>query len=151
VPTGAQDGGRDPVRRGHHRDPVAVLVVDDQESFRSVLRDLVAATEGFTLIGEAASGESALSAAQELSPRLVIMDKRMPGMSGIEATRGLIDRHPEVVVLLISVEEAPDPHVLRSCGAAAFAWKQQLSPALLREVWRRHGGCTASRGALLDT
>jgi two-component system, NarL family, invasion response regulator UvrY len=145
VQTDAQDSRRDPGRSEHDRDLIAVLVVDDQESFRSVLRELVAATEGFTLIGEAASGESALSAAHELSPRMVIMDKRMPGMGGMEATRVLTDHHPGVVVLLVSVEEAPGPHVLRSCGAAAFASKQNLSPALLREVWRRHGGSTASK------
>jgi two-component system, NarL family, invasion response regulator UvrY len=142
--TGAQNGGRDPGPRQHARDSISVLVVDDQESFRSVLRELVAGTEGFTLIGEAASGESALSAAQELSPRMVIMDKRMPGIGGMEAARVLTDRHPEVVVLLISVEEAPDPHVLRSCGAAAFAGKQELRPALLRKVWQRHRGSAAS-------
>jgi CheY-like chemotaxis protein len=119
--------------------PVSVLAVDDQESFRSALRELVAATEGFALVGEAASGEAALSAVEELSPRLVIMDKRMLGMSGIEATRVLTSRHPEVVVLLISVEEAPDLTVVQSCGAAAFVHKRELCPALLRELWRSHG------------
>jgi CheY-like chemotaxis protein len=121
-----------------HR-PVSVLVVDDQVSFRGALCGLVAATEGFALAGEAASGEAALDVMDELCPRLVIMDKRMPGMGGIEATRALTARHPEVVVLLISVEEPPDPSVLRSCGAASFARKLDLSSAVLRAVWRDHG------------
>ena len=60
-------------------DPVGVLVVDDQQVFRGVLRELVAATAGMTLLGEAASGEQALDAVDELAPQLVIMDKRMPG------------------------------------------------------------------------
>jgi DNA-binding NarL/FixJ family response regulator len=117
---------------------VTVLVVDDQESFRTAMRELVDATEGFRLVGEAASAEDALDAVDELSPRMVVMDKRMPGMGGIEATRVLAARDPEVVVLLVSVEE-PDTRLIRSCGTAAFARKQDLSIRLLRDVWRTHG------------
>lgn len=118
---------------------VPVLVVDDQEAFRSVLIELVTATDGFGLVGEVASGEAALSAVDELSPRLVIMDKRLPDMSGIEVTELLTSRHPKVMVLLTSVEEPPDPTVMRSCGAAAFVRKHELSPAVLQEAWRRYG------------
>jgi DNA-binding NarL/FixJ family response regulator len=117
---------------------VSVFIVDDQESFRAALRELVAATEGFTLVGEASSGEAALDAVPELSPRLVIMDKRMPGMDGIEATRALTARHPGIAVMLISVED-PDPALMESCGAAAFVPKRQLAPRLLREFWRTKG------------
>ena len=76
--------GKTPDRRADVErlaDPVPVLVVDDQESFRGVLRDLVAATDGFALVGEAASGEAAINAVEHLSPRLVIMDSRMSGMA----------------------------------------------------------------------
>ena len=66
---------------------VPMLVVDDQETFREMMRDLVAATPGFELVGEAASGEDALVAIGDLSPELVLMDVRMPGIGGIEATR----------------------------------------------------------------
>ena len=118
-------------------------MVDDQASFRRALCELVEATNGFTLVGEAASGEAALAAAAELSPRLVILDKRMPGMDGIETCRRLTTRDPSVVVVLVSVEE-PDEARMRACGAAAFVRKQRLSPHRLREVWREHGGGGAS-------
>ena len=118
--------------------PVPVLVVDDQESFRTVMRELVGGTEGFRLVGEAASGGAALVAADELAPRMVIMDKRMPGMGGIEATRALTASHPELVVVLVSAED-PDASLIRSSGAAAFVRKRDLSPNLLREMWRNHG------------
>jgi two-component system, NarL family, invasion response regulator UvrY len=131
-------GQGDPADAGLGESPVSVLVVDDQESFRAAMRELVASTAGFTLAGEAASGEAALDAVDELTPRMVIMDKRMPGMGGIEATRALMARHPELVVLLVSVEE-PDPTVIRSCGAAAFARKQDLSSGMLHRVWQAHG------------
>jgi two-component system invasion response regulator UvrY len=135
VPCAAPDDRADAGLRG--ASPVTVLVVDDQESFRTVMRELVGGTEGFRLVGEAASGEAALVAADELSPRMVIMDKRMPGMGGIEATRALTASHPELVVVLVSAED-PDVSLIRSCGAAAFVRKRDLSPNLLREMWRNH-------------
>ena len=118
--------------------PVEVLVVDDHDLFREALRDLVDAVSEFVLVGEAQSGEAALDAVEALSPRLLIMDKRMPGMGGVEATRLLAARHPDLVVLLVSLE-APDSELMRSCGAAAFLRKQELTPRALREVWREHG------------
>lgn len=130
---------RDPVDWGRRGDePISVLVVDDQESFLTALREVVAATEEFELVGEAASGEQALAAADELSPQLVIMDKRMPGLGGLEATRLITSRHPNTVVLIVSVEE-PHAHVLRSSGAAAFTRKQDLAPRVLMDLWREHG------------
>ena len=120
-------------------EPVSILVVDDHETFRKALCDIVDATSGFDLVGEAPSGEAALEAAAELEPRMVIIDNRMPGMSGIQATRMLTNRHAEMVVLLVSIEAFDDPDA-RSCGAAAFACKHELSPGFLREVWRAHSG-----------
>lgn len=119
-------------------DSVTVLVVDDHDAFRRVMRDVIAATEGFTFVGEATSGEDALAAVSALSPKLMLVDWRMPGMGGVEAARLLAERHPEVVVVLVSVEE-PDTFDQRTCGAAAFVRKHQLCPRLLREVWLEHG------------
>jgi DNA-binding NarL/FixJ family response regulator len=116
---------------------VTVLVVDDQQAFRNAMRALIDAAEGFTLVGDASSGEEALDLVDELSPRMVIMDKRMPGMGGIEASRAITTRHPTVVVLIASIEE-PDAEMLASSGAAAFVSKQAMSTGLLRQVWRDH-------------
>jgi DNA-binding NarL/FixJ family response regulator len=117
---------------------VRVLVVDDQETYRRAIREVVAAADGFDLAGEAASGDAALAAADELSPALVLMDKRMPGMDGHETTRRLTERHPDVVVVIVSVED-PDASRAREAGAAASAHKRDLSAQLLREVWQEHG------------
>jgi DNA-binding NarL/FixJ family response regulator len=117
---------------------VEVLVVDDKSTFRKALRDLVAATPGLTLVGEAKSGEGALDVIDRLAPRMVIMDKRMPGMGGVAATREITARHPEVVVLLVSVE-VPEMELMHQCGAAAFLRKQELTPRALTAVWQAHG------------
>ena len=117
---------------------VSVLVVDDQVLFRDVMRDVVHATPGMALAGEAASGEAAIDAVHELSPQMVIMDKRMPGIGGIEAARRVRASHPAVVVILVSVEVA-SPEALEESGGAAFLNKRELSPRALTALWKTHG------------
>jgi CheY-like chemotaxis protein len=122
-------GGRD----------VRVLIVDDQDYFRDVLRELVTATPGFAVAAEAASGEDALDATAALSPDLVVMDVRMPGLGGIDAARALMARLPDILVLLVSAQELPERPLTDSSGRAMlFAHKQDLRGALLREIWDRH-------------
>jgi len=113
--------------------------VDDQEVFRAVVRDVIEATPGFEAVGEASSGEEALRVVGELEPRLALVDVRMPGMDGIETTQRLRAAHPEVVVILISLEEPADlPSSAGGCGAAALVRKQDFGPALLRDLWVAH-------------
>ena len=117
---------------------VDVLVVDDSDTFRDLLRELVLATPGMRYAGGASSGEAGLGAAERLAPRLVIMDKRMPGMGGVAAARELSIRFPEIVVVLVSVEHL-EPDDLEASAAAAFVPKQRLSPRTLRALWDEHG------------
>jgi len=115
---------------------VAVLTVDDQESFRAVLRDVIDATAGFVLVGEACSGEEAVSVVDSLSPELVLMDVRLSGMDGVAATRAIITRHPRTVVVLISAEDPELAPGVETLGeAVARVRKQHLRPQLLRDVW----------------
>ncbi len=118
---------------------VRVLTVDDQAVFRRVATDVIVATLGFEAIGEAESGEDAVSAVEQLHPDLVLLDVRMPGIGGIEAARRITTAHPDTVVVLISIEE-PDEfsHAARGCGAAALVRKQDFGPALLRNIWAEH-------------
>jgi len=122
---------------------VKTLIVDDQEPFLDALRRLIAAVPGFVLAGEASSGEDALAMVDEVAPQLVLMDVRMPGMGGVQAARSLSERHPEIMVVLISVhgqEELPDA-LVDGEGPARFVHKQNLRPRMLRELWaqRRTG------------
>ena len=74
--------------------PVRVLAVDDQAVFRRVARDVIAATPGFELIGEAGCGDEGLQAVERLAPDLVLLDVRMPGIDGIEVARRLAATAP---------------------------------------------------------
>lgn len=113
--------------------PARVLVVDDHPAYRTVMRDVVEVTPGLELAGEAASGEEAIEAVKHLAARVVIMDKRMPGMGGLAACRVIAQRHPGMAVILCSVEDH-DHDAVNTYGATAVIRKQDLSPATLQRV-----------------
>ena len=107
--------------------PLTVLVVDDQAPFRSAMKAVLRRTTEFELVGEAANGYEAVALAEELDPALVLMDINMPEMNGIEATRQLVAKHPDVVVILCSTYEAADlPPEVATSGARALP--QQGAP-----------------------
>jgi CheY-like chemotaxis protein len=123
--------------------PVRVMTVDDQAMFRAIAHELVGAMGGFEAVIEAASGPEALEAAERLHPELVLMDVRMPGMSGIETARRLTARDASTVVVLITSGECSDvSHAARTCGAVALLAKQNLNPSVLRGIWTIHGPVT---------
>ena len=121
---------------------VSVLIVDDQEPFRRAARAVLGRVEGFELVGEAGSGEEAVSLVDELLPRLVLMDINMPGINGIEATRRIMAAHPDTTVVLVSTYQVDDlPADARASGAVAYVNKDDLAPRQLRQLWeQRHNG-----------
>jgi DNA-binding NarL/FixJ family response regulator len=115
---------------------VPVLIVDDQAPFRSVARTVVALASGFSVVAEAESGEDAIELAAEHHPRLVLMDINLPGINGIEATSRILDADTSTTVILLSTYTQADlPADARTCGAAAYVHKEDMSPALLRQIW----------------
>ena len=115
---------------------VQVLIVDDQEAFRSAARLVVELTDGFVVAGEASSGEDGVQLADEMSPQLVLMDINLPGIDGLEATRRIVDAHPEARVLVFSTYEANEYESRAlDAGAIAFVPKSEFSPAILSETW----------------
>jgi two-component system invasion response regulator UvrY len=120
---------------------VSVLIVDDQAPFRRAAQAVIAAMPGFEVVGEAASGEEGIELAASLSPALVLMDIKMPGIDGIEASRRILDARPRTIVVLLSTYDAKDlPDDTSTCGAAAYVHKEDFSPEVLEDVWRRSGG-----------
>ncbi len=115
---------------------IRTLAVDDHRAFLEALQELIAAAPEFVLVGQASSGEEAIHDVERLSPDLVLMDVVMPGMGGIAAARVIASRHPETVILLISVDE-PGWYLGDEDlgGAVVCRRKQDLSPNELTHVW----------------
>ena len=82
--------------------PVRVLLVDDQALLRMGFRLVLEAADGVEVVGEAGDGATALAQVRALRPDVVLMDVRMPGMNGIEATAAVVERHPDVRVVILT-------------------------------------------------
>jgi DNA-binding NarL/FixJ family response regulator len=120
---------------------ISVMIVDDQPPFRAVARTVVGLTDGFEVVGEAASGEAAIEMAADLAPDLVLMDINLGAVDGIEATRRIVAGAPTTVVVLMSTYTADDlPADAATCGAARYVHKEDFGPAVLREVWQERSG-----------
>jgi DNA-binding NarL/FixJ family response regulator len=105
----------------------SVLIVDDHAAFRRSARALLEA-DGFTVVGEAANGEEAISEARRLRPRLVLLDVQLPDLDGFEvAVRLSKTSDPPVVVLISSRDASSYRRRLAQCPARAFIPKRELS------------------------
>jgi DNA-binding NarL/FixJ family response regulator len=126
---------------------VRVLVVDDQAMVREGLRMILDLQEDLKVVGEAADGASALRAAAEHRPDVVLMDIRMPGMDGLEATRRLLhDGRPGPRVLVLTTfGEDEYLYAAMRAGASGFLLKDSPRSALLHAV-----RTVADGSALLD-
>lgn len=120
-----------------------VLLADDQVLVRSGLRMIVESAEEFTVVGEAATGVEALATARELKPDVVLMDIRMPGMDGIEATREITAdpalTHTRVIVLTTFDLDEYVFDALRA-GASGFLLKDTDPDELLEAIRVVAGG-----------
>ena len=105
-------------------DPVRVLVADDHPFFRDGLRVLLEATADTELVGEATDGDEAIALAQTLRPDVILMDLRMPGMGGIEATRKIISETPHVGILVVTmIEDDVSVFAAMRAGARGYLLK----------------------------
>jgi DNA-binding NarL/FixJ family response regulator len=108
--------------------PTRVMLVDDHASFRASARWLLE-VEGYDVVAEAASGESALDQILAARPALVLLDIGLPGIDGFEVAAAIRARLPQVKVVLTSSRDLYDLGLDRvhACGAVGFVHKAQLS------------------------
>ncbi|MFF8897175.1 response regulator [Streptomyces lydicus] len=118
---------------------VRVLLADDQEMVRTALRLVIDRREDLSVVGESADGEQAVSHAIELRPDVVLMDVRMPGMTGVEATRRLTTSWPGPgpvprVLVLTTFDLDEYVHAALRAGAAGFLLKNSPPDQLTHAI-----------------
>ena len=114
---------------------VRVLLADDHQLFREGVASLLERAEDVELVGEAATGEDAVRLADELLADVVLMDLKMPGMGGIEATRSIVGRNPRVGVIVVTMfEDDESVFAALKAGARGYVLKDADRGMLLRAV-----------------
>jgi DNA-binding NarL/FixJ family response regulator len=113
--------------------PMNVLIVDDDKASREGLRELIELRPDIHVVGEAIDGEEAIHLAKTLHPDLVVMDVQMPNMDGLEATRRIKQRLPDIRIILLTMYREYRAAAERS-GADAFLVKGEGIGALLKAL-----------------
>ncbi len=106
-------------------DAIRVMICDDHALFRRGLIMVLESEEGMDVVGEAEDGEEAIRKVEELAPDVVLMDVRMPRVSGIEATRAIAEVNPSAKILMLTVsDEEDDLYDAIKAGATGYLLKE---------------------------
>src|SRR5260370_2884836 len=114
---------------------IGVLVVDDNQEFRSAVRDLLEGDLQIRVAGKACDGLQAISLTANLQPDLSLMDIAMPLMNGLEATSAIRERWPKVIVVLVTaIPSNSYQQISDRCGANAFLPKEDSGSRLIPTI-----------------
>lgn len=119
---------------------IKVLLVDDQQLVREGLRRMLELDEEIKVAGEASSGEEALLKAKDLNPDVILMDIRMPGMNGIEATRRLKAQGSIAEVIILTIYEDKFLAQSAEAGASGYLLKDIKQEDLVKAIKLAHTG-----------
>lgn len=112
-----------------------ILLVDDHAMVREGIRALLERHATLQIVGEAPDGVRAVEMAADLHPHIVIMDANMPGMDGIEATREIKRRSPDIIVIGLSVQASSQvAEIMMAAGAAAYMTKESAGEQLYETI-----------------
>ncbi len=125
---------------------IRILLVDDQRLMRDGLRTILELEDDLQVIAEAEHGEDGLQAFEQHQPDVVLMDIRMPGMDGVEATRRMVERWPEARVIILTTFD-DDEHIFEGLRAGALGYLlKDVSGNELAQAIRK----VAAGGALIE-
>lgn len=112
---------------------IKILLVDDHHVVCEGLRRMLELEEDIQVVGECSSAEEAFSQVERLSPDIVLMDVRMPGMSGVEATRGLKERQPSCQIIMLTMFSDYLAEAIEA-GAVGYLLKDIRRDELIRAI-----------------
>ena len=120
---------------------IRLMLVDDHEMFRAGLRALIGGHPEMEVVGEAADGEQAIRLAETLVPDVVLMDIALRGMSGIEATRLIRQKNPDIQVLAVTAHDSPEYFFeLLKAEAVGYVLKEATPNELFAAIQAAHRG-----------
>jgi len=120
---------------------IRLLIVDNHTLFRQGLVSLLQSEPGYDVIGEASSGEEALQLVPRLGPDVILMDVKMPGIGGVEATRRLMEADPGERILMLTVSEEEENLVAAiQAGARGYLLKNADAAELLEAIQHVYAG-----------
>ena len=137
-------------------DKIKVLVVDDHAILRDGIRALLSLHDDIEIVGEASEGKEAIEKARELAPDVIVMDIAMPGMDGLEATRRIRKKSPEVKVLVLTQHDNRE-YILSAikAGVAGYVPKRALGSDLVSAIRTVYKGDSflypSAAAALIDS
>jgi DNA-binding NarL/FixJ family response regulator len=112
-----------------------ILIVDDHQSVRVLLRTILESIPGWEVCGEANNGAAAIKYAQRLRPHIIVMDLMMPECNGLEATKQVLKSDPETRIILTTLHEFPTfPEEARRVGACGCFSKEESGRHLVPAV-----------------
>jgi DNA-binding NarL/FixJ family response regulator len=112
-----------------------ILLADDQELLRMGFRMVLKAQEGLEVVGEAGNGAEAVALTRQLEPDVVLMDVRMPGMDGVQATRALVDGGSRSHIIILTTFDLDEyAHAALRAGASGFLLKDAPTADLLSAI-----------------
>jgi two-component system invasion response regulator UvrY len=120
---------------------IDVLLVDDHDLVRTGIKRMLSDINGIRVVGEASSGEEAVKLGRELKPQVVLMDVKMPGIGGFEATRKLIRLDPDIKVLVVSTcDNDVYPSRLLQVGASGYLTKGASMDEMVHAIRQVYAG-----------
>ena len=115
--------------------PVRVFIADDHPFYREGVRTMLSVATGIEIVGEAASGDETITQVESLQPDVILMDLKMPGVNGIEATRRILHTSPHIGVLVLTMFEADESvFAAMRAGARGYLLKDVGQEELVRAV-----------------
>src|SRR5690242_19878896 len=99
---------------------IRVLIADDHPFYREGVKTMLRPAAGVAVVGEAATGDEAVAQAEALQPDVILMDLKMPGLSGIDATRHVVARHPHIAVLVLTMFDDDSVFAAMRAGARGY-------------------------------
>lgn len=121
--------------------PIRILLADDHPSLRTGLASILNSHDHLIVVAEAGSGSEALEKAAETKPDVLILDLRMPEGDGIETTRALVERNPDVRILILTTyDNEEDIFNALDAGARGYILKDTTSEEIIEAVRQVHAG-----------